>query len=127
MKYHLKDAAMHAIMNSLYDNFEERLNASCDWQMADDTSYVCVDLLYRFDIVSDLVHFKKEEIACEGAFDPTKWNQFPDVAPPIGVPMRVETEDGYGTRAIYAAGKWRDDAANTEEEFGKVKRFRPWE
>ena len=124
MKYRLKDEALHQKMRSLYDNFDERLETSCDWQMTDGMDYVCVDELYRIDSASDVVHFAKDEIICSpGGFDPTSWNAYPSVTPPEGIMMRIEEWDGTCCAGAFVGGSWHIDG---RDRLGEVKRFRLW-
>lgn len=61
-------------------------------------------------------------------YNPNDWNSYPEVTPPDGVLMRVETEDdvkicGY---LDYLDNCWHY-SDGTPFDIENVKRFRPWE
>ena len=64
-------------------------------------------------------------------YDPNRWNRFPEVTPPEGVWMRVETDMGFGFKARFQFGDWldnRNDIIGEKDGIdGTVVRFRPWE
>ena len=64
-------------------------------------------------------------------YDPTRWNRFPEVTPPEGVWMRVETDMGFGFKARFQFGDWldnRNDIVGPPDGIdGTAVRFRPWE
>lgn len=75
------------------------------------------------------------EIIGPNEFNPDDWNNFPEVLPPDGVPMRVDTmRDGCGFKAQFIEGQWFDmrgdalfDGPYGDGIEGAVIRFRPWE
>lgn len=74
-------------------------------------------------------------------YDPNAWNNYPEVTPPEGVPMRVECDGDRKLRTclVFKNGQWhyesgvrfgnREDGAYYDHERGLivVKRFRPWD
>ena len=75
--------------------------------------------------------FFPNEIEEVPQYDPTKWNRFPEVTPPEGVWMRVETDMGFGFKARFQFGDWldnRNDIIGPKDGIdGAVCLFRPWE
>mgnify|MGYP001165786816 FL=1 len=59
-------------------------------------------------------------------YDPTKWNNYPEVTPPEGALMRVEGEHAYAARYVVddVGGYWMSDDGF---ELDNVYRFRPWD
>lgn len=73
----------------------------------------------------------KDEIEEIVEYDPRKWNKYPEVTPPTGVPMRCEWKDIDGIVHRYVASYehiaddvyyWLDDLDYEVD----VDRFRPW-
>lgn len=84
--------------------------------------------LWRFVAV-----FRVDEILIQKEYDPDDWNSYPDVTPPEGVLMRVETKGvrkfcGY-YHTFAEGGCWcYEDGAVCPEAISKsVKRYRTWE
>lgn len=75
----------------------------------------------------------KEDFEVEPEYDPNDWNSYPDVTPPEGVLMRVETEGGKKFCGYYHSfaegGCWcYEDGTVCPEAISKsVKRYRSWE
>lgn len=63
-------------------------------------------------------------------YDPHKWNPYPEVTPPEGVPMRVEYRRPNGTIgrccSFFREGVW-EDSEDQDLEIINAQRFRPWE
>ena len=80
----------------------------------------CFTATFRFDDIEEVPEY-----------DPTKWNRFPEVTPPEGVWMRVETDMGFGFKARFQFGDWldsRNDIIGEKDGIdGSSIRFRPWE
>lgn len=66
-------------------------------------------------------------------YDPSRWNDFPEVTPPDGVLMCVEVRRENRKRflrfcAIFLAGAWYDPNPESQPQLvGQVLRFRPWD
>ena len=75
--------------------------------------------------------FRLDEIEEVLDYNPNKWNVYPDVTPPEGVWMRVETDMGFGFKARFQFGDWldnRNDIIGAKDGIdGSSIRFRPWE
>lgn len=61
-------------------------------------------------------------------YNPDDWNNYPEVTPPEGVLMRVETEDDFKICGYfdYLDNCWHY-SDGTPFDIENVKRFRPWE
>lgn len=70
--------------------------------------------------------FATDEIEEVAEYDPTKWNNYPEVTPPEGALMRVEGEHAYAARYVVddVGGYWMSDDGF---ELDDVYRFRPWD
>lgn len=79
------------------------------------------------------VWFNIGEIEEVPEYDPNAWNSFPEVTPPEGVRMRVETEGGrkfcgyYHTFAEGGCWCYEDGTVCPEAISKSVKRYRTWE
>ena len=77
------------------------------------------------------VFLHKDEVSFQ--YDPDAWNSFPEVTPPEGVLMRVETKTGRnfcGYYHIYEEGGcwcYNDGILCPKAISESVTRFRPWE
>lgn len=66
-------------------------------------------------------------------YNPNNWNNYPDVTPPEGVLMRVETTTGskfcgyYHTFAEGGCWCYQDGTVCSEATSKSVERYRPWE
>lgn len=66
-------------------------------------------------------------------YNPNDWNSYPDVTPPEGVLMRVETTTGskfcgyYHTFAEGGCWCYQDGTVCSEATSKSVERYRPWE
>ena len=65
-----------------------------------------------------------------GKYDSKKWNKYPEVTPPEGVWMRVETWSACGAVVrgvfMYVNGAWRRSKYTDPQNEIKAARFRPW-
>lgn len=75
----------------------------------------------------------KEDLEIASEYNPHDWNIFPDVTPPEGVLMRVETKGGrkfcgyYHTFAEGGCWCYEDGTICPEAISESVKRYRSWE
>lgn len=75
----------------------------------------------------------KEDLEIAPEYNPNDWNVFPDVTPPEGVLMRVETEGGrkfcgyYHTFAEGGCWCYEDGTVCPEALSKSVERYRSWE
>lgn len=73
-------------------------------------------------------HLEGRELEKVPGYNPHGWNEYPKVTPPEGVPMLVETNLGFGFKAIFEHGDWLDNRNDVGGfDYGNVIRFRPWE
>lgn len=129
-KYRLKDAALQKKLDGLTQGaFSKWLLKQADINgFGDGTTYglrlgeaVELGILVRSDAV---------EVVPE--YDPNEWNSFPEVMPPEGVLMRVETGSGKKFCGYYhffaEGGCWcYEDGTVCPEAISKsVKRYRTW-
>ena len=82
------------------------------------------------------VYFVQEDLEEVHEYNPHAWNNYPEVTPPYDVMMRVEFENGEGTKAFYKHCLDGSDYwfSKSRMAFSKnmlinnpIKRFRPWE
>ena len=86
-------------------------------------------------ILGCLMNFSSREIEAVPDYNTNAWNEFPKVTPPEGVWMRVDFEDGRGSKARYSrSGDGYFWFAGNGMAFSKnmlianpIRRFRPWE
>ena len=133
-KYRLKDQELQKKLDDLSDgDFSRQLNEeSLDGCSPDFTFRVRfggqVGTCFRYSAV-----FRVDEIMIQEGYDPNAWNKFPEVTPPDGVLMRVETGGGRKFCGYYhffaEGGCWcYEDGTVCPEAISKsVKRYRPWE
>ena len=86
-------------------------------------------------ILDCFLDISTKEIEEAPDYNPNAWNEYPDVTPPEGVWMRVDFEDGKGSKARYSkSGDEYFWFAGNGMAFSKnmlianpINRFRPWE
>lgn len=135
MTYRLKDSALQKHLDAISNgDFSHRLQnelqdirgngtTDADYRIFFGFMSGRAELVNRFSML--LYEHEVEEIP---AYNPNDWNSYPDVTPPEGVLMRVETEDdvkicGY---LDYLDNCWHY-SDGTPFDIENVKRFRPWE
>ena len=132
MKYKLKDEKLAEHFRAIYSLFDKELNDACEDELENSYDYVLVEVK-RYCEAFDVLYIAKSEI--EFAYNPNDWNQYPEINPPYGVPMRIEYKDKLGvirrTCGFFFSPEsdepdfWIDFNGN-KIEFKKLK-FRPWE
>lgn len=128
MTWHLKDRELEIKLNDLVgDNeFTEALNQASSLIGIKSTITVKFGPNTGHIKGSFRCYFEVDELINIG-YDPHTWNEYPEVTPPKGVPMRVETNRGFGFKARFEHGYWldnRNDVVGFDD--GNVIRFRPW-
>lgn len=140
INYRLKDGERQEALRKALPRFDEMLWRDCYQQMKNDEEYVFVGLPATDD-VGDLVSLwkvalRKSDIEIENPYNPNGWNDFPEVQPPEGVLMRIETEGGRKFCGYFhtfpdGVGRWCCVCFTPRHmplrETEKVRRFRPWE
>lgn len=132
IRYELKDKERQAALEKALPGFGKDLQAACKDQFDDEFSHVCVQLNHDGGIFFDSgVNIKKTAIRTKEAYDPKGWNKYPEVTPPEGVWMRVETWNAVGATVrgvfMYTKGAWRRSKYTSPNDEIKVARFRPWD
>ena len=75
---------------------------------------------------------KKKAIRTKEGYDPNAWNNYPEVTPPEGVPLRCEglhVDTGHKFRAAlqFAHGEFRFECGFRMLPNTRGERFRPWD
>lgn len=134
MKYELKDRTFHMQLDSLSEgDFSKQLNAKMLEGATNDPFTVRFGKLVGSNLKRFEIAFQLEEILIHEEYNANQWNSYPDVTPPEGVLMRVETTTGskfcgyYHTFAEGGCWCYQDGTVCPEATSKSVKRFRPWE
>ena len=143
MTWHLKDRELEKQLIELDPNFLENLDEAMyqfslrENEEGEDLIGVDMEIYRSPRFITAQLQIEKTDIEKIADYNPNNWNNYPEVTPPEGVPMRVECfslifRKLCRTCAIYFEGKWYgelDGECNCLLELGgmmKVKRFRPW-
>lgn len=134
IRYTLEDKGRQEGLEKAFPGFGEDLQAAGEREFDDRYDYVEVPLSDCGGVLGDYtLPIAKTAIRTEEVYDPHAWNNFPQVTPPEGVPMRVEGQyakrpelEYYGA-LMYLEGAWH--FADTVEIADNVivERFRPWD
>lgn len=131
MTWHLKDRELEKKLIAIKPDFVETLTDAVEemttnnWFNKD--SVTEVELTYNGDYLG-MVAFLTHELEETHKYNPHDWNDYPEVIPPKGIPMQVETKMGFGYKATFKYGKWLDNGNDAVDVYyGDVIRFRPWE
>lgn len=145
MKYRLKNQELQKQLDEISDGdfslqLEEHLqDIKCNGITDADYRVFFGELSGRAEMVNRFSMLLYEhEVEQIKEYDPNDWNDYPEVTPPEGVWMRVETENVTTGKINRVCAMLRDGNWHTSElgraidlvEFAaalKVKRFRPWE
>ena len=133
--YRLKDKERQRAFELALPHFAEELNRACEEQTDDETATIYVAHLHSYDLSGCAwsVILKKDEIESCPAYDPNNWNDYPEVEPPVNVPMRLEMLRLGAVMRRYAArffdDQWRFQTGDLPIPAGGTDqiRFRPWE
>ena len=137
-KYRLKDQDLQHHLDAISDGeFSEALRSGIEF---DKDGFAVVPFGFsKHDNNKALITGKftvtlcKDEVYELADYDPNAWNYFPEVTPPEGVLMRVETKTGRNFCGYYhiyeEGGCWcYDDGILCPRVISEsVTRFRPWE
>lgn len=131
MTWHLKDRELEKKLEEFTGgNFVNSLNQVIESDGIDSEFVVWVGFgrkLLGDDDKDNCLLFRTDELEEVPEYNPKIWNDYRKVTPPEGVPMRVETNMGFGFKARFEHGDWldnRNDVVGFDD--GNVIRFRPW-
>lgn len=152
MKYRLKDKYTQRLLDEISNgDFSVQLQKVSDDMLSSLTGpgvnfgglARVVDDRFRNLAPRFSFRFHKDEVEEVPQYDPTKWNEWPEVEPPEGVLMRVEVK--YRDRdldtpepqfwkirerccAIFNGSCWRhEDGSLILFQMDRLVRFRPWD
>ena len=129
MTWHLKDRELERKLNDLVggNEFTEALNQASSIIGIKNTITVKFGPNTGHIKGSFRCYFEVEELINIG-YDPHNWNEYPNVIPPEGILMRIET-DKFRDCAIFKNGHWFSDygVEASSKITCPVRRFRPWE
>ena len=140
MTWHLKDRELEKRLNDLLgaNEFTEALNQASSLIGIKSTITVKFGPNTGHIKGSFRCYFEVDELINIG-YDPHTWNEYPEVTPPEGVPMRVEiVVNGrrIGYFSVYKNGIWTTGLGNRISILNPSRmashrisrfRFRPWE
>lgn len=130
MTWHLKDRELERKLNKFSDGkFSRILNEHTGPNESD-----CIVLeLEKNNNIELSVYIRPEAIEEIPDYNPKGWNNYPEVTPPEGIPMRVEidtlTDEVRRDCAIFKNGRWFSEFGGKANYkiAGPVRRYRPWE
>lgn len=149
MKYRLKNKELQKQLDEISNgDFSQKLETEARRRFVGVLNREIVSVYYGdFDALANRFSaiFEIDEVEEAPEYDPHNWNEWPDVTPPVEVPMRCEiwieeTPKGAIFKGIVflpTCLKWdgsawrncRDGVSSLDEMFeGEIKRlrFRPW-
>lgn len=136
-RYVLKDKVLYDWLCENSDDFDKEFQKACAKGFENTWEFVFISFLPKKTSVlcRDEVDiaFKKIAIDFEEVYDPHAWNDYPEMMPPEGVLMRVETKGGrkfcgyYHTFAEGGCWCYEDGTVCPEAISKSVERYRPWE
>lgn len=134
MIFVLKNRQAYKALCDAFPDFAERFDNAAS--AAFNRNFPQAACTFSVGRVSICVPMDEIEPACDKAYSPTKWNDYPAVNPPQGVWMQVElettgiTSKTVRTAAVYINGAWRDESGTPISHLAYsqrvVKRFKPW-
>lgn len=130
MQYLLKDADLRAMLDSYSEGRFSGDLAKAVEKYYENGDPVRVPGSGLIHVRTELL-FTEDEIKCVDKYEPGRWNEWPDVEPPEGVPMAIEFQhepDSEVKRACwtYRDGSWWDGTFRISLVRVHVVRFRPW-
>ena len=136
-RYELKNKMKMAAFIAALPGFMEALQRAGQTGTFDNV-YYCVGSVHTENMDAPgewRVNIPADEVEAIEPYNPNRWNNYPAVKPPIGVPMRIEykTCKGHigGILALFFDGMWHRCTPDGTTCFltldRDVKRFRPWD
>ena len=134
MTWHLKDRELEEKLIAIDSNFCVRLHNTCECEFRDekDEKQKVYVLFSSDNCLLGRLYFKRKVLEDVPEYDPNKWNEYPAVTPPEGIPMRVEidtlADEVRRDCAIYKNGRWFSEFGGKANYkiAGPVRRYRPW-
>lgn len=144
MRYELRNKERQAALEKALPGFKEALQRVCTRSDGKLERNACISF-GRFQVSSPwafgewTISLPTDELEVIEEYAPTKWNEYPKVTPPEGVPMRVEytvplmTVFQRGGIAVFEDGHWYECTPGGRHKISQFKngrrvvRFRPWD
>lgn len=144
MRYELKDKERQAALEKALPGFKEALQRACAHGDGKLEVNACVGIEH-FQVSAPwckdewTLALPTADLEAIEEYDPTKWNEYPQVTPPEGVPMRIEytvplmTVFQRGGIAVFENGHWYECTPDGRHKISQFKngrrvvRFRPWD
>ena len=115
MTWHLKDRELEKKLIAIDCEFLDNLNDAVNEKIEEFSpgrieEGDLITLMFCRDHQIELgeLYFLFHELEEVAEYNPHAWNEYPKVTPPEGVPMRVETNMGFGFKARFEHGDWLD-------------------
>ena len=135
IRYKLKDRELQAAYEKCLKDFDHHLQIACEGFDDEEETVVLHHLCKMTDkpLIAWELTISKKEIEPIEVYDPHAWNNYPEVTPPEGVPMRVEGRYKsagflFSTAMCYQFGQWYPlITVSTPLSELEIDRFRPWD
>ena len=120
-RYELKDKEKQRMLEKLLPDFERQLRWAYSEGMNREMGGVD-------DFVTIRINFRLNDVELVEAYDPNKWNNYPEVTPPEGVPLYVEAswfcETVLRGKLVFKHGEWFFPSGEPFISGASVTRFR---
>ena len=132
MTLRLKDQSLQARLDSFSNGKFSKELEECAYDIHSECIVIELD---KYGDVELSVFVRPPALEKIPEYNPNDWNKYPDITPPECVWMRVEFEDGRGSKARYLRiGDGYFWFAGNKQGLSKnmlidnpIRRFRPWE
>lgn len=120
-RYELKDKEKQRMLEKLLPDFDQKLR----WAYSEGSNREMGGI---DDLVTIRIHFHLDDVELVEAYDPDKWNNYPEVTPPEGVPLQVEASWMCGAVLhgclVFEDGEWFFPNGESFISSASVTRFR---
>ena len=120
-RYELKDKEKQRMLEKLLPDFDQKLRWAYSEGMNREMGGVD-------DLVTIRIHFRLDDVELVEAYDPNKWNNYPEVTPPEEVPLYVEASWFCGSvlrgKLVFKHGEWFFPSGEPFISGASVTRFR---
>lgn len=120
-RYELKDKEKQRMLEKLLPDFDQKLR----WAYSEGSNREMGGI---DDLVTIRIHFRLDDVELVEAYDPNKWNDYPEVTPPEGVPLYVEAswfcEAVLRGKLVFKHGEWFFPSGEPFISGASVTRFR---